>query len=261
MKLSLEGQNILVTGAARGIGLSVVQTLLGAGARVIATDVDLDLLLANTETLRAQHSTQLHCDRLDLKAPDAVPVVIAALQDKYGPITDLASCAGILHLGSLSDMNIAAVQETFMINAFGALAVMQALSGPMKQAGRGAMVVVGSNAANTPRPNMGAYPASKAALHMLVKSMGIELAPHGIRCNLVSPGSTRTEMQQQLWTDTYGEPQVIAGDAAQYRLGIPLQKIAEPEDIANTVLFLLSEAANHITMHDLRVDGGATLDN
>lgn len=261
MMLSLGGQKILVTGAARGIGLRVVQTLLEARASVIATDVDLDLLLANTERLRSQYPAQLHCEQLDLKSPEMVPEVIAALNDQYGPITDLASCAGILQLGSLSEMDFAAVQHTFMVNAFGALAVMQALSGPMKQAGRGAMVVVGSNAANTPRPNMGAYPASKAALHMMVKSMGIELAPYGIRCNLVSPGSTRTEMQQQLWTDSYGEAQVIAGDAAQYRLGIPLQKIAEPEDIANTVLFLLSDAANHITMHDLRVDGGATLDN
>ncbi|UTV30749.1 2,3-dihydro-2,3-dihydroxybenzoate dehydrogenase [Photobacterium atrarenae] len=261
MKLSLIGQTVLVTGAARGIGLSVTQTLLGAGANVIATDVNLDLLLANTEALQAQHPAQLQCDRLDLKSPQTIPAVIASLNDKYGPITDLASCAGILHLGSLSEMDFTAVQDTFMVNAFGALAVMQALSGSMKQAGRGAMVVVGSNAANTPRPNMGAYPASKAALHMMVKSIGIELAPHGIRCNLVSPGSTRTEMQQQLWTESYGESQVIAGDTAQYRLGIPLQKIAEPEDIANTVLFLLSEAANHITMHDLRVDGGATLDN
>ncbi|MFA0497901.1 SDR family oxidoreductase, partial [Vibrio sp. 10N.222.46.A1] len=58
-----------------------------------------------------------------------------------------------------------------------------------------------------------------------------------------------------------GEEQVIAGDATQFRLGIPLNKIAEPKDIAQSILFLMSNAANHITMHDLRIDGGATLDN
>ncbi|MFA0707166.1 SDR family oxidoreductase, partial [Vibrio sp. 10N.222.48.A3] len=109
--------------------------------------------------------------------------------------------------------------------------------------------------------NMGAYAASKSALHMFVKSIGIELAPLGIRCNIVSPGSTRTEMQLQLWNESYGEEQVIAGDATQFRLGIPLNKIAEPKDIAQSILFLMSNAANHITMHDLRIDGGATLDN
>ncbi|MCE7630694.1 SDR family oxidoreductase, partial [Vibrio fluvialis] len=70
--------------------------------------------------------------------------------------------------------------------------------------------------------------ASKSALHMLVKCMGIELAPFGVRCNIVSPGSTRTEMQMQLWNEHYGEANAIAGDAGSYRLGIPLQKIAEP---------------------------------
>ncbi|HFF3136326.1 TPA: SDR family oxidoreductase, partial [Vibrio cholerae] len=62
-------------------------------------------------------------------------------------------------------------------------------------------------------------------------------------------------------TEQYGEAQVIAGDAAQFRLGIPLNKIAEPADIAQAVLFLLSDNAGHITLHDLRVDGGATLDH
>lgn len=158
-------------------------------------------------------------------------------------------------------MSFEQIENTFMVNSFGALATMQAVSKCMKARGKGNMVVVGSNAANTPRANMGAYAASKSALHMFVKSIGIELAPLGIRCNIVSPGSTRTEMQLQLWNESYGEEQVIAGDATQFRLGIPLNKIAEPKDIAQSILFLMSNAANHITMHDLRIDGGATLDN
>ena len=107
---------------------------------------------------------------------------------------------------------------------------------------------------------MAAYGASKAAATAYLRSLGLELAPHGIRCNVVSPGSTDTPMLRGMWSGDDESPAVIAGDAASFRLGIPLGRIARPEDIAQTVLFLCSDAARHVTLHDLRVDGGATLD-
>ena len=85
-------------------------------------------------------------------------------------------------------------------------------------------------------------------------------SPHGIRVNIVSPGSTDTAMQQAMWALGSSREAVIAGDPARWRLGIPLAKIATPDEIARAVLFLLSDQASHITLHDLRVDGGATLD-
>ncbi|MFZ5604516.1 MAG: SDR family oxidoreductase, partial [Pseudomonadota bacterium] len=79
-------------------------------------------------------------------------------------------------------------------------------------------------------------------------------------CNIVSPGSTDTPMQQQLWTTPNGRASVLEGSLEKFRLGIPLQRIATPDDIAAAVAFLASDRARHITLHDLRVDGGATLD-
>ncbi len=116
---------------------------------------------------------------------------------------------------------------------------MQGVASSMKARQQGSMVIIGSNAANTPRMSIGAYGASKAALHMLVKCIGMELAPYGIRCNLVSPGSTRTAMQQQLWTEQYGEAQVIAGDAAQFRLGIPLNKLPSQRILLKRSCFVI----------------------
>lgn len=89
----------------------------------------------------------------------------------------------------------------------------------------GAIVTVGSNAANTPRMEMAAYAASKAATTMFMKCLGLELAAYNIRCNLVSPGSTETEMQRLLWADENGAKNIIAGSQNTYRLGIPLQKL------------------------------------
>jgi 2,3-dihydro-2,3-dihydroxybenzoate dehydrogenase len=106
---------------------------------------------------------------------------------------------------------------------------------------------------------MAAYGASKAASASFTRSLGLELAPHGIRCNVVCPGSTDTEMQRALWADDDGERRTIAGDPATFKAGIPLGRIAQPEDVAEAVRFLVSDRARHITMHDLYVDGGATL--
>lgn len=120
-------------------------------------------------------------------------------------------------------------------------------------------MTVASNAARTPRAEMAAYAASKAAASQLTKSLGIELAPHGIRCNVVAPGSTETPMLSSMWHDESGREATVRGRPEAYRLGIPLGRIAQPENISDAVLFLLSDEASHITLHDLTVDGGATL--
>ena len=122
-----------------------------------------------------------------------------------------------------------------------------------------ALVIVGSNAGGIPRHGMGPYAASKAAAAMLARCLGLELAPHGIRCNIVAPGSTLTPMQTGMWADDQGAARVIAGDPASFRTGIPLGKLATPQDIAHAAMFLLSDQAGHVTMADLYVDGGATL--
>ena len=106
---------------------------------------------------------------------------------------------------------------------------------------------------------MAAYGASKAALTSFSKTVGLELAEYGVRVNVISPGSTATPMLSQLWKDALGEKKTIAGNLSQFKVGIPLQKVANTEDIANAVIFLISDQASHITMHDLVIDGGATL--
>ena len=106
---------------------------------------------------------------------------------------------------------------------------------------------------------MAAYSASKAALTSLVRTAGLELAEHGVRCNLVSPGSTDTAMQRGMWHSEDARERTIVGFPEQYKLGIPLRKIATPEEVARTVLFLASDLASHITLQDIVVDGGATL--
>jgi 2,3-dihydro-2,3-dihydroxybenzoate dehydrogenase len=106
---------------------------------------------------------------------------------------------------------------------------------------------------------MAAYAASKAATAQFTRCLGLELSRYGIRCNVVAPGSTDTEMQRSLWTSADGASAVVAGSGEAFRVGIPLGRLAEPADIADAVLFLASDRARYITMQVLCVDGGAGL--
>lgn len=170
------------------------------------------------------------------------------------------TCAGILHLNSVLDLSLDELDQTINVNLRGTLLFTQHIGKLLVKHGKkGSIVAVGSNAADTPRSKMSAYCTSKAGLHMWMQCLGLELAEYGIRCNIVSPGSTRTPMQEQMWNEAYGEKDTIRGNLESHRIGIPLNKIAETKDITNAIEFLLSCKSGHITMHDLRVDGGATL--
>lgn len=249
----------LVTGAASGIGFAVAQALCASGARVALCDRDEARLRAAADSLRAEHpEAALHLQVLDVRDRTRVLRCVDDIESSFGPIVQLALVAGTLHLGSATQLSDHAWDDTFATNTTGAFLLARAIAPRMAARGRGAVVAVASNAARTPRVDMAAYAASKAALVMFIKCLGLELARHGVRCNCVSPGSTDTPMQRALWTES-GPAPAIAGDPARFRLGIPLGRIAQPADIAAAVAFLLSEQARQITMQDLCIDGGATL--
>lgn len=244
----IEGRVALVTGGARGIGAAVVDGLAGAGAVVAAVDL--------VESAPRDGVTSFVADVGD---PAAVARVVDEVERELGPIGIGASVAGILKPGSVCDTSDEDWAATFAVNSTGVFTVLREISRRMVPRRSGVLVTVGSNAAGVPRSGMAAYAASKAAATMLTRCLGLELAGSGIRCNIVSPGSTDTDMQRLLWTDENGADRVIAGNLEQYRVGIPLGRIAEPADIADAVLFLASDRARHITMQNLYVDGGATL--
>lgn len=177
----------------------------------------------------------------------------------FGPLGLGVHAPAIVEAGPLLDTSPERWRKVFSVNCDGVFHVTTEWGRAMVRNGGGAMVVIGSNAAGIPRLDMGAYAASKAAATMLARCLGLELAAHGIRCNVVAPGSVLTPMQTALWADESGADRVISGDLATHRTGIPLGKLATPEDVARAAMFLLSAEAGHVTMADLYVDGGATL--
>ena len=248
----------LVSGAAQGIGAAVALSLASAGVRVVALDVQASALHALAAEAEKQ---QLPFSPLvaDLRDAAEVRTAVAHVEARVGPITMLANVAGVLRLGSALDMPDEDWLHCFDVNTHGVFNLSRAVAARMQARRAGSIVTVGSNAASVPRTQMAAYAASKAASHQFTRCLGLELAPAGIRCNIVAPGSTDTAMQRQLWTDEGAQARILAGSLESFRTGIPLGRIAQPQDVAEAVLFLLSNAARHVTLHTLVVDGGATL--
>lgn len=247
MNWNFSGKRVWVTGAGRGIGHEVAELFVAAGAEVIGLDCDFP------------HETYSYATRvLDIRDSGAVNSCCERLLADGG-LDVLVNGAGVLRLGPTEALSDSDWDDCLAVNASGVFYLLRALVPHFKAQQRGAIVTIGSNAAHVPRMQMAAYCASKAAVTSLTQTVGLELATSGVRVNLVSPGSTDTEMLRGMLPDEAALTRTIAGLPAQFKLGIPLNKIATPREIANTVLFLASDLASHITMQDLVVDGGATL--
>jgi len=246
--LDFSGKSVWVTGAGKGIGYATALAFAEAGAQVIGFDRDFSL-----------PAYPFACETLDIANADQVAAVCQRLLATTPRLDVLVNAAGILRMGATDALSQDDWQQTLAVNVGGAFNLFQQTMGQFRTQRGGAIVTVASDAAHTPRIGMSAYGASKAALKSLTLTVGLELSASGVRCNIVSPGSTDTDMQRTLWTSADAEQQRIRGFGEQFKLGIPLGKIARPQEIANTILFLASDLASHITLQDIVVDGGSTL--
>lgn len=254
----MDGKIALVTGAAGGIGSAIVRELTGRRATVAAIDHDESNLVDTVAKLRADELA-VHAFPVDVTNGAAVEAMVEQVERQLGPVEFLVNAAGVLRAGEARAMTEEDWAVTFAVNATGVFLVSRAVVNRMVTRSRGAIVTVASNAASVARAGMAAYAASKAAATMFTKCLGLEVAGHGIRCNVVAPGSTDTPMLRSLWRDDNGPQETIDGRLDTYRAGIPLRRIADPSDIADAVAYLLSDQAKHITLQSLTVDGGATL--
>ncbi|PLP73108.1 2,3-dihydro-2,3-dihydroxybenzoate dehydrogenase [Salmonella enterica subsp. enterica serovar 6,7:e,h:-] len=246
--IDFSDKTVWVTGAGKGIGYATALAFVDAGARVIGFDREF-----------TQENYPFATEVMDVADAAQVAQVCQRVLEKTPRLDVLVNAAGILRMGATDALSVDDWQQTFAVNVGGAFNLFSQTMAQFRRQQGGAIVTVASDAAHTPRIGMSAYGASKAALKSLALTVGLELAGCGVRCNVVSPGSTDTDMQRTLWVSEDAEQQRIRGFGEQFKLGIPLGKIARPQEIANTILFLASDLASHITLQDIVVDGGSTL--
>jgi 3-oxoacyl-[acyl-carrier protein] reductase len=240
-----EGQTVLVTGGAKGIGAATAARLASEGAQVVVADIDE---AAATETAERIGGRAVRCDvtsRADVEA-----AVAAAAES--GRLDVLVTCAGIIRdnlIHKMTDDDWEAVIATHLRGTFLAAQAAQAV---MTQQGSGSMVLVSSVSALGNRGQAN-YSAAKAGLQGLTKTLAIELGRFGVRANCVAPGFIATAMTQQTAERIGMSFDDFQATAAEQ---IPLRRVGQPEDVAGVIAFLCSDDAAYVTGQVIYVSGG-----
>lgn len=242
----LENQVAVVTGGTRGIGFAVVKKFLEQGARVIlfgSRQETADQAVA--KLLEESPNYPVSGMAPNLGSLESVEQAFKEIIDKYGKIDILANNAGISARESIYDYKESDFDKIMELNVKAVFTCTRAVAPYMKEQGHGCIINTSSMVSIYGQPAGCGYPTSKFAVNGLTKSLARELGKDGIRVNAVAPGVIRTDMLANLPDDM----------VARVSAGIPLGRPGEPEEIANTFLFLASPLANYITGAIISVDG------
>ena len=245
MEREFKGQVAAVTGGACGIGQAIVALLLERGARVAVLDVDEAALGESARALGA--GERLLGVPADVSDARALHMARERIRERLGPVDVLVNNTGIYPYLSLSDMSAEEWDRVFAVNTRSVMLATQTFMPDMVARRFGRVVCIVTEDAYVAKPKLAHYAASKAAVASLVKSFALELAPHGVFVNGVSPGAVATERARGMdW---------FAPRVAQ----IPCGYAAEPEDIAEVVLFLASRRNRYIVGETVIANGGIAM--
>jgi NAD(P)-dependent dehydrogenase (short-subunit alcohol dehydrogenase family) len=254
MRCNLSDKIALVTGAAGAIGSAIAMRLSNSGATVIIADIDME----GAERVAAGLNNAVPC-AVDIRSAESVDRAIAAIIARYGRLDILVNNAGVNTLAHRVTIDEFPAEEWDRITGIdldGIYIMSRAALAPMLAAGRGGRIVniasvVGLAAMRLQSP----FVAAKAGIIHLTRSMAIELGARGILTNAIAPGSVMTALTAKLF---YGEDGKFAGRTQEFLAHVPLGRPAQPQEIAETVLFLASPAASYVNGQVLAVDGGWT---
>ncbi len=244
---SLEGRTAMVTGASRGLGRAIAIGLAEAGADLIVAARDAVKLEETAQEIRAigRKARSIAFDLADL---DAVQAATDQLTGEGIPIDILVNNGAIGGWGPLHESTLDQWEGMFDINVSSMYLLCRDLSKGMAARKWGRIINFASYVADTGRPNLSAYTASKHAVLGLTRSIAADLAPHGVTCNAIAPGFFDTDMA----APTVGHPE----RAKIFLNAIALHRFGDPKEMIGPVQFLASNASGYITGHMLPVDGG-----
>ncbi|MGN6353983.1 MAG: SDR family oxidoreductase [Parafilimonas sp.] len=253
MENTLKGQVALVTGGTKGIGKAVADSLSMRGARVIVT----------ARTAPGENINAHHFIAADLSVPESAGIIAKEVLDRFGRIDIIINNAGanLSPGGGFSTLSDEHWNNDWQLNFMSVVRINKALLPTMIEQKTGVIINVSTGAAKLPIWEMTmSYSSAKAALNVYSKALANEVAGKGIRVNVVSPGVVKTPLMLEFIENMVKSSNTSFDDsfkAVMEKIGVPLGRMAEPEEIANLVAFLVSSEASYITGINYSVDGGA----
>ena len=251
MRLSFQDRTYLVTGGGSGIGKGVAAGLVAAGASVMIIGRSADRLAAAVEEIESLDSDggSIRYEPADVTNEDEVTRAVDVATAWHGRLHGAVHCAGGSEtIGPITQIDSEAWRRTVDLNVNGTMYVLKHVARELVRGGGGSFVGISSIAASNTHRWFGAYGVSKSAIDHMMQLAADELGPSWVRVNCIRPGLIRTD----LVAPVLDSPEL----SEDYRLCTPLPRVGEPEDIANTAMFLLSDAASYVTGQVINVDGG-----
>jgi len=239
----LDGKVAVITGAAGGMGESHARSFVKEGAKVVIADLDSE----NGKKLADELGDQAVFIDLDVTDEDNWKHLVEETENQFGPINVLVNNAGIVASNSIADTSYEDYQKTIKINQDGVFLAMKHVYSSMKKAEIGSIVNISSVNGLVGGVNNSAYITSKFAVRGLTKAGAAEFAKDNIRVNSVHPGTIKTAMTEQ------EDVQDIIEAALK---NVPMDRLAEPEEITNLVLYLASDESSYSTGSEFIADGG-----
>jgi 3alpha(or 20beta)-hydroxysteroid dehydrogenase len=242
----LDGKIALITGGARGQGLTAGELFVREGARVVLADI----LDAEGKEAAGALGDDAHYVHLDVTNEEDWKTAVAETEQRFGDANVLLNGAGILLFGSIEEMPLADYAKVISVNQTGVFLGMRHIAPGMKRAGGGSIINVSSVEGLRGSVGLAAYTASKFAVRGMTKVGAGEFGKFGIRVNSIHPGVIDTAMLRAQTGDI---------DLNKvFKRGVPLRRAGQPEDVANLALFLASDDSAYCSGAEFVVDGGAT---
>ncbi len=254
----LDDQVAVLTGAGSGIGRATAITLAAAGVRCVLGDINEAALAETVATITGAGGTAVG-QATDVTQRSQVDALVGRATSEYGRLDIMGNIAGVPHNKMFAEVTDEEFERILAINlksvVYGCQAAVAAMAGP------GNIINVSSGAIDTPAPTLSCYGMTKAAVAMLTKTLATEVGPKGIRVNALAPGIIETNFSTHNFTNPDGTVDPEKHEAYRKRFGgmAPLRRVGEAQDVANTFLYLVSDAASFMTGQILRPNGGVAM--